>query len=741
MRKRPLALLCLVFLITKGFLVFICGGDVTIPTDSIFSEMSSGDAKSQVQIQGRIYKKEHTSKNQILYLKDNFITDNETSYYESRILIYDSSFQELPIGKTIQLTGTIQKFERARNPGNFDRSMYYAKQNIYGCVLRAQIHKVWGEKNQIAEGLFQLRQGWKEIFSRNLSGEQGPVLSAMILGLKGDMSEEIKDLYQKNGISHALSISGLHISFIGLGIYGIFRKMGFGYLPAGILATVLLSGYSFMIGFSVSVLRAYVMLLFRVGADVTGRVYDILTALLVSAAVTVSVQPLYLLDASFWLSYGAVIGILFVVPMFHKCLPESWFRVRGLRTFLNAGVVSLAVQLFLFPIVLWYYFEISVYSFLLNVMVVPMMSWVLGLGMFGSVAYVIWSPLGALLLSLADGMLKAVARAGEWFLELPGARVVLGRPEWWEVLLYYVVFCFVLLYARLRHGKKRVWMCVMLGLCMAFSVCLFVPFPSGKLQITMLDVGQGDCIFIRGPKGTTYLIDGGSSDVSEVGKYRIEQFLKSQGVGSLDYVFVSHGDADHCSGIKEMLLRQHYGVRIRSLVLPTNYGQSNELRELASVAQQHKVAVRVIDAGMTLREEDMTITCLQPAKGKAKHLSDNAGSMILYVDFRDFEMLCTGDVEGEGERMLMENPGLQSCDVLKVAHHGSRNSGSEAFLRRVRPRISLISAGADNSYGHPHKETIERLKEVGSFVIQTTEYGAIQLETDGDLIDIFPSFI
>ncbi len=741
MKKRPLAFLCLVFLILKGCVTLIWGGDVKIPAGSIFSQMSAGESKAQVQVRGRIYKKEWTSNSQILYLKDNSITDGADSYYESQILVYDSDFHELSIGQTIQFTGTIQKFEGARNPGNFDRSMYYAKQNIYGCVLRAQIQQVWGEENKAAETLFCLRQEWKEIFTNNLSAEQGPVLSAMILGLKGDMSEEIKDLYQENGISHVLSISGLHISFIGLGIYRILRKAGLGYTPAGILSILILSGYGFMIGFSVSVLRAYVMLLFRVGADVTGRVYDMLTALSVSAVLTVSAQPLYLFDASFWLSYGALVAILFVVPMLQKHLPERWFQVRGVRTLLDAGVVSIAVQLFLLPIVLWYYYEIPIYSFLFNVMVVPMMTWVLGLGMFGSVAYVLWHPLGKLVLHPADKILQFVACVGEQFSKLPGARVVLGRPEWWEVLLYYLAFLLIFSYARLRREKRRVWMKIGLVLCMLCSCFLFVPVPNGKLQVAMLDVGQGDCIFMRGPRGKTYLIDGGSSDVSEVGKYRIEPFLQSQGVGSLDYVFVSHGDADHCNGIQELLLRQRFGVRIEHLVLPVNYGQSGELRELASVAQEQGVSVCVMDAGTTLQEGDMEITCLQPSKGQNDQLSDNAGSMILWVEFRKFEMLCTGDVEGEGEKRLIENERLRRCDVLKVAHHGSKYSGTEELLRKVRPRIALISAGAGNSYGHPHEETMERLKQVGSSVIQTMEYGAIRLETDGDLIDIFPSFI
>ncbi len=760
MRKRPLAFICLTFLIVKGIVFMIYGGEIQIPAGSIFSQMDEGSSKSHIQVQGRLYKKEYTPNNQVLYLKENSITGDKNSYFESKILIYDDSFQELSIGQTIQVKGTIQKFEGARNPGNFDRRIYYARQDIFGCILRGEIVHVSGEEDVVAEWLFQLRQKWNDVLLENLSETQGPVLSAMLLGRKGDMSDEIKDLYQKNGISHALSISGLHISFIGLGIYGVLRKLGLGYGTAGVLAVCVLSAYSLMIGFSVSVMRAYLMLLLRVGADVSGRVYDMLTALLLSAVIAVSGQPLYFTDASFWLSYGAVIGILLVVPIMKSCLPEKLFEIKGIRGLVDAGVVSLAVQLFLFPMVLIFFYELPVYSVLLNVIVVPLMTWVLGLGMLGSVAYAVWNPLGRALLCMADWLLMLVAWAGEVFAGLPCSRLVFGQPKWWEILIYYCfLFAIVSVFSISNRGKsdgvqmfkKRRVMAITLSLGFVISMCCFVPIPNGKLRITMLDVGQGDCIFMRGPLGDTYLIDGGSSDVNEVGRYRIEPFLKSQGVGMLDYVFVSHGDADHYSGVLELVARQQFGVRIENLVLPGNYMHSEELLGLAAAAEEAGIRVSTMDAGGSIQEGELKLICLQPRKDSEGEdaqsqkgetmLKDNAGSMILQVQFKNFDMLFTGDVEGDGEALLLENPNLPECDVLKVSHHGSKNSTSEEFLAKVTPKLSFISAGKDNSYGHPHQETLERLEKTGCMIYQTAECGAIQLETDGDLIDIFPTSI
>ena len=151
--------------------------------------------------------------------------------------------------------------------------------------------------------------------------KNGGILAAMLLGEKSEMDSEVKELYQNNGISHILAISGLHVSFIGLGVYRLIRKTGLSYLPAGILAMGILTLYVLMIGASVSAVRAYVMLALRIGADITGRVYDMLTAAMLGAAITVLYQPLYLTDGGFYMSYGAIIGIAILLPALQQCFP------------------------------------------------------------------------------------------------------------------------------------------------------------------------------------------------------------------------------------------------------------------------------------------------------------------------------------------------------------------------------------------------------------------------------------
>lgn len=490
-KTRPLCFVCLSFLMIQVIFMIVTSGKSMsdIPASSIFYN----EKEKPVLIRGQVYKKTNTSNIQILYLKNNSIND-------SNIMIYDENFTAVSIGQFITVQGTTRCFDIARNPGNFDQRLYYAKQNIYGMVWCEKVLQISGEENGLLENLYQLKVQWKENIYEAMGEENGAILVAMLLGEKSDMDTEMKELYQKNGIGHILAISGLHISFIGLGIYKLIRKTGLGYILSGLLGVFILSLYVLMIGCTVSVIRAYVMLLFRVGADMSGRVYDMLTALMVAAAITVGTQPLYLVDAGFLMSYGAILGVLFVLPMLEKMFPCRFKLLSGCYA-------SLAINLMLFPIMLWFYYEISNYSTILNMLVIPLMSIILGVGLGGSILAFLFEPIGNIFLRLCNWILDIFGGLSRLASKLPMARMVFGKPDVWEVILYYVVLIvmLILVFRCKKKQMKRLRVCFYA----LISVFLFLMSyrPDGFLHITMLDVGQGDGIFMRGPEGNTYLID------------------------------------------------------------------------------------------------------------------------------------------------------------------------------------------------------------------------------------------
>ena len=499
-------------------------------------------------------------------------------------------------------------------------------------------------------------------------------------------------------------------------MYRMLRRLTGSYSVGGVAGIFFLCMYILMIGCTVSAMRALVMFLFRVGADMTGRHYDAPTAFAFAAVVVLLWRPLYLFDGGFWLSFGAVLAILLVLPAFQD------FAFQGIWA-------SVSINLVLLPILLYYFFEFPLYSFLLNLFVIPLMSVLLFLGMAGSGIYVVCMPIAKILMKICGVILWIYKKGCNIAIRLPASRIVTGRPQLWQIAVYYVVLCMVLLLLWKKSNRCKVLAAALLG--MAVFVLGFRWGEDGKMMTTILDVGQGDGIFIKGPDGGTYLIDGGSSDVKKIGQYRIEPFLKSQGVSRLDYVIVTHGDSDHMNGIEELIDRKKIGVTIDTLVLPVQEVWGEELVALAERAKKEGIRVVVIAPGQEIMEEELTLTCLQPSEAEEGLETGNETSMVMAVSYGEYDMLLTGDVEGKGEEELTDllKHKYKNCswEVLKVAHHGSKNSSSKEFLDVVKPRYAIISAGQKNRYGHPHQETIARLEEAECKIKSTQETGAVMI--------------
>ncbi len=788
MRNRPLGSLCLAVFLFLCLLIRF-GGARFIPELAPSPLERSGTAGEKVRLTGRVYQKEQRDDFQIFYLEQVSVFypapsgAEQTSFFtEPRILVYDEQDIPAAVGSCLSVYGKVTLYERERNPGNFNQKLYWQKQNIHGYVWASSAEVISESTGGCREWLYTFRTRWRDRLHQILGDRDGGILCAMLLGEKNGMDPELKELYQTNGIGHVLAISGLHLSFIGLGVYRLLRRLTGSY-PAGAAAGILfLSLYVLMIGLTVSALRALILFLFRVGADLTGRHYDGPTALAAAAVAVLLWRPLNLYDGAFWLSFGAILAVQLILPLGESFLarprlvlhsgdadadkPAARIRETGLRL---AGAIgrslwaSAGITCMLLPVLLYYFYEIPPYSVFLNLVVIPLMSGILFLGLSGSLLCFLSVPVGSLILKICRVIFRLYEFLCRKVLYLPGARLTIGQPEQWQVFSYYFCLAAALFFlwhlrarqkedsdrpdGRSRRNKenrpdekrrrlralRRVWLRA--GMILTFGLFLLCARfgENDRLTITMLDVGQGDGIFIQSPTGVTCFVDGGSSDVKQVGKYRIEPFLKSRGVDRLDYVFISHGDRDHLSGIQEMMERQDVGIRIGCLVLTPRKTWDEGLLSLAQTAVDCDVPVDVLKTGEAFRAGDLSMTCLWPAAEPPRE-DGNELSMVLALSYRDFDMLFTGDLGQEEEPCLLENmaafcPG-RNIEILKVAHHGSRNSTSREFLETVRPSFALISAGRNNHYGHPHAETLKRLEEAGSMVCTTQEAGAITVSVN-----------
>lgn len=744
MKERPLAFVCLVSIII-GFFLVEWGGEVFVrelrpsPATQVFKDGET------VVITGRISRKEMRPKYQIIYLTHNSIrskvkSQKEQLYPEIKenyVLVYikENSKNIGKVGNEVQIEGTLSFFDVARNPGNFDPKLYYQKQDIHISLFGQSIKLLDRQTDHFRQALSEWRSSWKQTLYDMTGEEKGAILSAMLLGEKSDMDEEIKELYRVTGIGHILAISGLHLSFVGAGVYKSVRRVGGSYFAAGIVGILFLTIYILMIGWSVSALRAVIMFVMRVGADMSGRVYDTPTALAVAAVTVIWWRPLSYYDSGFYLSFGAVLGATIVAKAFKNKEKEPGKKNRIWRYLGESIQVGVCIQLVTLPVVTFTYYEFPLYSIALNLLIIPLMSVILFAGIAGSILFIISPWLGYACIGVSKGILEIYEVVCRWSEELPFSRIVCGKPGMWQLLLFYG--CLLLMmtcWNRRKNWRKGAVAVFMLG---SIILCVGNRFKRhGDVMVTMIDVGQGDSIYIKESGGTTYLVDGGSSDVKSVGKYRIEPYLKQEGTGILDYVILTHSDMDHISGVEEMIQRGRRGIQIRNLVLPVQEVWDEPLRALAEEAYEKGTKVHTIAKGQQLNGQKLVLECIYP-DAKEKGVTGNEASLVLSVTYKQFHMMLTGDLEGEGEKQVTEEMKEQeNKTLLKVAHHGSKNSSSDSFLEAVSPHTAIISSGEKNRYGHPHQETIERLQEKQITMFNTAEQGAIFIKTDGTRIII-----
>lgn len=687
-----------------------------------------------------------------------------------------SSQDGLPsIGSRVRISGSFSLYTETTNIGQFDARNYYAARKIYGQVKKAAI--VYTEPPNIIgrgkECLWQLRRHLAETFLEVYGEENGALLAAMLLGERTFLSEETQSLYKAAGTLHVIAVSGLHISLLGLGLYRLLRRIFDAQAPAAVISVLCMAAYVFLVGNPPSAVRAFIMFAMGLLAGYWKRTLDTPTALSLSAAIILMGNPFYIGQSSFLLSFLAILAIVVFQPALKECLAlinpyhfplsrlldsrRAW-RLRhldpqkvtggchellkkagnGLQSSFSVWIVTLPVQLFFFS-------EVSLFGIFFNLLIIPLMGVILLLGIAGlflkeifhlftfltGSALTDWEITVISICRYAEGIFFAIIKAGGSLADrLSFAMWTPGKPAYGKMLLAFgLLLLFCLLGNLSENGRtfpEKFWK-YRLGILLGV-ILLLAGYPAHNLQITFLDVGQGDGICMELPDGSVYLMDGGSSDVSKVGNYRLVPFLKAKGIRKIDAVFLSHGDADHINGIAELLEEKQ--MSIDCICLPAG-AEQEEFVEIRDLARARNISVRTIQAGDFWENNGAKFWCLNPADVTA---SGNAASMVLYMEYQDFSMLLTGDLEGGGEKSvaaLLRSNAITGISVLKVAHHGSKNSTKEEFLRQCSPAVAVISCGEHNTYGHPHKETLERLNDMGTAVYRTDCSGAVQITVSG----------
>lgn len=691
------------------------------------------DEKSVI-VWGKIYKTEYKYFSYRYYMTDCVVQPDCGKAYGRKIscgdvVVYSDS-KSAQLGDYMKAYGKIGLFKAATNEGEFDRACFYRSQGIDFSVKADDIKTSAGKHAWFYHRLERLRDTLSASLLSVTDETTAGVLSSMLLGDKSYLDDEIKDLYQISGISHILAISGLHISIVGMAFYRLLRKRRVSYTAAFICSAALILSYAVMTGNAVSTRRAVGMFILTMLAAALGRCADMLNSLGIMVIYLLWDNPMVLGYAGFVFSASAILAIGIVTPVMSAPKGEKFWA-------------SVSIQLPMLPVVAMNYYELPLFAVFVNLVVIPALPVIFISGLLASVAGCVGAIPGKVLVFPAFAVLKLYELLCGLVMKLPGASVITGAPDGYRIFLFYAALSgFLVVFSLKKRAierglkeKRPILYSVQRAVCTAVLLAILLVKPKAAAQLDILDVGQGDGIFYRFESGTCIFIDGGSSDRKQLGENVILPFLKYNGVQGISYWFVSHADSDHISGLSEVI---DSGYTIEHIVVAEAAAKEAAMDELVLKAKEAGIDICFMSKGdsieisaasglrNTAKEETDGVMCLYP--GTADTASDrNDMCLVLKLTDGAFSGIFGGDIPSEVEKELVAEYGKElSVDFYKANHHGSKYSGSKEWIEALSPRWAAVSCAAENRYGHPADEAMERLTDAKCRIFYTMQSGQIK---------------
>ena len=716
----------------------------------------------------------------------------------------DLPLPDLHVGDEVSVIAQAKRPQVFRDEGAFDRRAYLATQGIdLVAALRspALIEQLSVAPLSARTLLSRTRHRLREEVDRLFDGrpEVAAVLRAMLLGDRSFVDRDEAVDFQKTGVFHVLVVAGLHVGALAFFLYWIGRKLRLSRSATMVFTLTLLCAYVAVIEQRPPVLRAALMAAIVVLGGFLYRRLDVLNSAAMAALILLVAQPLALRDSSFQLTFlaiGCIAGL--AAPWLEKNVQpyaralRGWrdvtrdashearaaqFRIdlRSAASWLSARVplrlgphaenvfagtigltlriwelmvLTLALQIGMLPLMARDFHRITLAAPIVNLAAVPLTGILVPLGfltlgsglLLPGLSRIMAAPLSYITLLLLH-IVHCFARLPKWSYRIPG-------PHLWLIISF---FAFALLLAtimRIAHPlRRRIASGLSAGLVACSLLIALFPFApvwsAGKLELSVLDVGQGDSLFVVSPQGKTILIDGGgafggfggqSNHRIDPGEEAVSPYLWSRGFQRIDVVALTHAHQDHLGGLVAVL----ENFRVGQLWVGREV-HSQALAHVEKLARDRKIPIEHETRANTFAWDNVQGKFLWPEASSTapSDAAKNDDSLVVRLRYADRALMLPGDAEKEAEHeILSENsPDELEADVLKIGHHGSKNSTTAEFLAAVKPRVAIISVGEDNPYGHPNAELLERLANAGVRVLRTDRDGAVHVLMDGKSLD------
>lgn len=703
----------------------------------------------------------------------------------ARVNLYVKEGTEMPpleYGQKVTVEGRVRQPKNYGNEGAFDIEGYLATRQIYWTVAARNVAiEPTTCGNRALQYIFRLRTS---ILNRidSLFGTDAPKVAALLIGESAKLDRRWTDDFRKTGTYHALVVSGTHVTIIAGMLIILLRWFYVPELPALFLTSSLTWIYAIIAGGSAPVVRAAAGFTLFLICRFLYREARLLNLLAAVAWGFVLWDPQSLFDVSFQLSFGALaaIGALAmpfderVFAVYRRALrhlndqkydirlgiKESVFRVelrltaetiaaytkfpykytlqalswllRPVFAIASLFVVSAAVQLALAIPFIIYFHRYAFTALAANLIVVLFLETAIGVGFTALSGFtpLVW---------LTRWLIDTSASLANFHMRWEPSWRIPGPPVW----LIVVVFVMLGLMAYCLRHSRRWALPTFAVVLMAVGFALLHPFPvgarSGTLELTAIDVGQGDALFVIFPDGTKMAIDAGGipsynakSKPMDIGEEVVAPYLWSRSIRSINIVALTHGHADHMGGIAALIENFHP----RELWI-SGLGRSSELDALLAAARSRQVKVRVLRKGEEFSAGGATVKIVAPPEwAENEGAPRNNDSLGMKLTFGNHSFLLAGDAERQIEDTLVIDNAIGKIDVLKVGHHGGRTSTTAALIATSKPSFAIISSGEGNRYGHPHQEVLDRLSSAHSAILRTDHDGRVTIRTDGRRIEL-----
>jgi competence protein ComEC len=717
----------------------------------------------------------------------------------------DSPLPALHAGDEVTVVAQSKRPQLFRDEGAFDRRAYLATQGIDlvatlrspDLIQRASAAPLTA-RALLARTRHRLREEIDQLFAAR--PEVAAVLRAMLLGDRSFVERDEAVDFQKTGVFHVLVVAGLHVGALAFFLYWIGRKLRLSRSTTMWFTLTLLLAYVAVIEQRPPVLRAALMATIVVVGGFFYRRLDVLNSAAIAALLLLIARPLSLRDSSFQLTFLAIGCIAGLAAPWLECNVQpyamalrgwrdvtrdaahqpraaqfridlrsaaSWLSVRlpvriarpaqnllaggigvTLRTW-ELMVLTLALQIGMLPLMARDFHRVTLAAPFANLFAVPLTGIVVPLG-FVTLGSALVFPAMAKVLSVPLASITTVLlHVVHWFAGLPKWSYRIPGAHLWVVVTFFTIALLLAVVLRLAHTWQRQ---AVSGLGSGLLACalLIALFPfspawsAGKLEISVLDVGQGDSLFIVSPSGKTLLIDGGGAFGGfpgqanrgiDPGEEAVSPYLWSRGFQKLDVVALTHAHQDHLGGLIAVLKN----FRVGQLWIGREVN-SPGLAKVEQLAKDRNIPIEHESRAATFTWNNLEGKFFWPEISSAAPppAAKNDDSLVLKLRYESEAVLLPGDAEKEAEReMLSQNTEVDlRAEVLKIGHHGSKNSTTPEFLAVVKPRLAIISVGEDNPYGHPNAELLSRLANANVRVLRTDRDGAVHILMDGKGLDV-----